>query len=207
MHDLLEFFTLRDTIPLVLLIGLLQFVGSQMAGNNSTVLWWARGCAAAGFLLFAGLGIEAWRPTRAGDFLALGVRALLAMGTIHGLARVTVPAICFLHLHLWATPLKNQRAWAEERARQAAAEKDAREKAERERVERERLAEEVRRRQEEIARRPPPPNREELVAAAKQRHESILRTLESAGLDETELRAAREKAKQQYLRELDEAMR
>ena len=110
MHDLLEFCNLRDVIPLILLIGLLQFVGKQMGGDDTTVLWWARGFAAAGFLLYAGLGIDALHPKRAGDFLEVGVRALLAMGTAHGLARVTVPVICFLYRHLWAMPLANQRA-------------------------------------------------------------------------------------------------
>ncbi len=50
---------------------------------------------------------------------------------------------------------------------------------------------------------PPPPTREERLAAAKQRYESSLQMLASAGLDEIEFKAAQEKAKQQYLRDLD----
>ncbi len=206
MHDLLEFFSLRDVLPPLLLIGLLEFVGRQMAGDDGTVLWWARGFAAAGFLLYAGLGIDAWHPKRAGDCLELGVRALLAMGTVHGLARVTLPVLCFLYHHLWARPLTNRRARAEERARQAAAEQVAREAAEREQAERARRADEERRRQEEIARRPPPPTREERLAAAKQRYETSLHLLASAGLDEIERKAAQERAKQQYLRDIDGVM-
>ena len=203
MNDVLRFFNLGDLVPLLLLIWLLEFVGKQMGGDDTTVLWWARGFAVAGFLLYAGLGIDALHPKRAGDFLEVGVRALLAMGTVHGLARVTVPVICFLYRHLWATPLANQRVWAEERERRASAEKSARETAQRAQTERDRLAEEERRRQEEIAKRPSPPTREELLAAAKQRYEASLQMLSSAGLDEIELKAAQEKAKQQYLRDLD----
>lgn len=53
----------------------------------------------------------------------------------------------------------------------------------------------------------PPPTREELLKAANERYEAALRLLENANLDSTELRAAQEKAKQQYLRDLDEAMK
>jgi hypothetical protein len=53
----------------------------------------------------------------------------------------------------------------------------------------------------------PAPTREEVVQAAKQRYEDTLRLLENANLDSTEQRAAQEKAKQQYLRDLDEAMK
>src|SRR5438045_3658529 len=123
MHDILEFFSLKDTLQLVLLIWLLWFVGTRMGGDNATVLWWARGCAAAGFFFYVGLGIDAWHPTRAGDFLALGIRALLAMGTVHGLARVTVSIVCFLYQYLWVKPKAHQRALAEKKASRDAAEK------------------------------------------------------------------------------------
>lgn len=53
---------------------------------------------------------------------------------------------------------------------------------------------------------PPPPTPKELAAAARDRYEMTLRMLSNAGLDEIELRAARAKAKQKYLRDLDEAM-
>lgn len=53
---------------------------------------------------------------------------------------------------------------------------------------------------------PPPPTREELERQARKRYESTLRALEAAALDEMELQAARAKAKQLYLRELDRLM-
>lgn len=207
MMELLEFFNLQDTVPLLLLICLLEFVGKQMSGDDGTVLWWARGFAGAGFLCYAAAGIDAWHPTKAGDFLLIGIRALLAMGTVHGLARVLLPIIGFFYRHLWAIPAERHRKWMDEQEQRAAAEGAQRAKAEQEQAERERQAEAERRRAEELARRPPPPTREERLAAAKQRYDSTLGVLSSAGLDDIELTAAKEKAKQQYLRELDEALK
>lgn len=205
MHDVLDFFDLQDVIPLVLLIWLLAFVGGQMSTNEDD-RWWARGFAVVGFLLYCGFAIEAWQPSRAGDFLELGVRALLAMGIVHGLARIAVPIVRFLYKHLWAEPMAKQRAWAEEKERRDAAERAACEKAEAEQAERKRQEDEQRRRQEELANRPPPPTREERMESAKQRFEKTMRTLTAAGLDEIEMKAAHERAKQQYLRDIDEAL-
>ena len=54
---------------------------------------------------------------------------------------------------------------------------------------------------------PPPPTTEERAAEALKRYESKLQLIANARLDEVELKAARERAKQQYLRDLDEAMK
>jgi hypothetical protein len=51
------------------------------------------------------------------------------------------------------------------------------------------------------------PTKEELIAEAKRRYATTLAMLESAGLEETELTAAKAQAKQQYLRDLDAALR
>jgi hypothetical protein len=206
MNDVLEFFRLSEAVPLVLLICLLRFVGGQIAGEHAAPRWWARGFAAAGFLSYAIAGIALWEPKTPHDFLRVGAQAVLAMGTVHGLALVTLPVVRFLYLQLWAMPLERQRLLAEERARKAESEKRTREAAERQKAERDQKVEEERRKQEEIANRPPPPTREERIAAAQERFDKTLALLASAKLDDTELRAAKERAKQQYLRELDEAM-
>lgn len=49
--------------------------------------------------------------------------------------------------------------------------------------------------------------RESATASARRKYEERLRLLESAGLDAMELAAAREQAKQQYLREIDKGLR
>ena len=50
------------------------------------------------------------------------------------------------------------------------------------------------------------PTAEDNAKAAKLRYEGRLRMLDAAGLDEFELKAAKERAKQQYLREIDEVV-
>jgi len=50
---------------------------------------------------------------------------------------------------------------------------------------------------------PPPPTAEERAAAARRRYEHKLRIIDASPLDDAEKRAAREKAKQELLRELD----
>ena len=207
MRDVLQFFNLGDALPLLLLIWLLHFVGGQMNGDNAAVVWWARGVAAAGFLFYAGGGIATWTPTKAVGFLTVGLQALLAMGTAHGLALVILPVLRFFYQHLWAQPLERQRVLAEDRARRVAAENEKLAVAAQHQAARERRAEEERRKQEEIARRPPPPSREERLTAARKRYDHTLHLLASASLDDTELHAARERAKQQYLREMDEVMK
>jgi hypothetical protein len=206
IRDVLEFFSVREILPLALLIGLLEFTGTQMGGNHGRVRWLARGLAGAGFLLYGVAAIADWEPATPGEFLRITVQALLAMGTAHGLARVVLPIVCFLYEHLWQLPRERNRAWEDHRQRIADAEKEASEKAEREQAERNRQEEAERRRLEEIANRPPPPTREELLASAKERYESTVRLLASAALDATERQAAEERAKQQYLREIEKAM-
>ncbi|MBI1830012.1 MAG: hypothetical protein HYR84_01015 [Planctomycetes bacterium] len=53
----------------------------------------------------------------------------------------------------------------------------------------------------------PDPSPEEKATTAWKRYQTKLRLLKNAGLNEFELNAAKEKAKQQYLTELDEALK
>ena len=194
MHEILRFFSLKDFIPLVLLIVLLQFVGKQMGGDHPTVRRWARAISERG-------------PRNALNFLGITIQALLAMGTMHGLAQVLLPILYFFYLHVWVKSVEANQAWAAERAFQEDRERLAREQKQREEAQRERVAEQERKRREAIEQQPPPPTREERLATAQQTYETKLRVLAAAGLDDIELRTAQEKAKQQYVRELDEAMR
>lgn len=52
----------------------------------------------------------------------------------------------------------------------------------------------------------PPPSQGEVFAAAKKRFDETLRMLESAGLDDIELEAGRERAKQKFLKDIDGVM-
>lgn len=207
MRNLLDFFSLKDTVPLILLICLLEFVGGRMTGESNAPRLWARRFAAAGFLLYACLAIAETEPATPSEFLSLSLQALLAMGTVRGLALVTLPVVRFLYLHAWAAPVQRQCAAEEQRARQAEALKRESEAAESIRAEQERKAEQQQRQDEEAASRPPPPTREDRMAAAKARYDAALGMLAKASLNDTELHAARERVKQQYLRELDEVIR
>jgi hypothetical protein len=71
-----------------------------------------------------------------------------------------------------------------------------------------RIADAARRKADEEYRRslPPPPTREELEAAVRKKYEDRLRLLDAAKLADAERQAAYERAKQQYLRDLDELL-
>ncbi|HYV34595.1 MAG TPA: hypothetical protein VE988_02760, partial [Gemmataceae bacterium] len=197
------FFHVNELGPLILLICLLQLVGRQIAGSTSIFYRCARGFGAVTFLLYAGFGIEEWKPRTASQFFIIGVQAVLAMGTMHGLAIVILPFLHFLYEHLWARPLKRRRFLDQERALKEAIEKQELDAAASKQAASEELKKLEQRRRDEEARRPPPPTREESLAAARDRHDRTVQLLESANLDEAELRAARNRAKQQYLREID----
>ena len=101
------------------------------------------------------------------------------------------------------TPAREERR---RHRRQLQLEKERRKTAQTEIAHRERL---LRKQEEERAKLPPPPpppTREALAAAARERLEATLRFLETANLDAMELQAARLRAKQQYLRELERLM-
>lgn len=54
---------------------------------------------------------------------------------------------------------------------------------------------------------PRPPTEDERIADAKRQYEARLRTLETAGLNDVELSAARQYAKEKYLRELENILK
>jgi hypothetical protein len=56
---------------------------------------------------------------------------------------------------------------------------------------------------QQAANRPPPPTREQLAYEARQRYDATLGIIDASRLDETEAKAARQKAQQKYLREMD----
>jgi hypothetical protein len=85
-------------------------------------------------------------------------------------------------------------------------EKERRKAAEAEIKHRERMLRQQREERAKMPPPPPPPTRESLAAAARERLSATLRFLEAANLDALELQAARQRAKQQYLRELERLM-
>lgn len=133
-------------------------------------------------------------------YMAIGVASGLLLAFYPELA-ITLGLACGV---VWVVTLVLRRARRHARIR---AEKHEWHVAERTRTEQERELAALRRKYEELANRPPPPTQEERIAAAKRRYDARVSALENAGLDEMEVGAAREHAKQQYLRDLDEALR
>jgi hypothetical protein len=210
MTTMLEFFRLDEAVPLIMLIAMLRFVGTQLGANDPLIERIARGVAAVGFLGFVAGAIEIVRPVTPSQWLGLTVRAIFAMGMAHSLARVLLPVLVFLYLHLVKKPAEAHRVWAEQEQRRVemAAEEQQRQavrtaaEVHGEQLRHHREAVEHQRRDEE-ARRPPPPTREEKAAALKQRYDQGIEMLRAVPLDDIERHAAHEKLKQQYLRDLD----
>lgn len=180
---MLDFFDLDNAVPIVLLILLLRFVGGQM-NEDIRVRGWCKG---AGVLCFLFLGIVGLTEGADGawDLLTLAFRAVLALGLGYALMSILAPIGLFLHHHI-------KRKEAVVTVYHGEALPDPPKQAESPK--------------KSLPPPTPPPTREELMADAKARYESTVRMLESAGLNEMELEAAKEKAKQQMLREIDWAI-
>lgn len=189
-----------ECLELVVLISLLCFVGEQMSTARSEP--WARRIAGAGFITYGILGIAAWEPASAGECVAIAFRALLFCGVVLGLAKIAAPAAIYVWDNTGARYLAAVKRRRELQRQQE--EQEAKRQAEELAAQLER--EEQERRAAEIANRPPPPTPEARAAAAKQRYEARLDVIENSGMDELERNAAQEKAKQQYLQELDQTI-
>jgi hypothetical protein len=175
----LEWIDLGEFIPLGLLIGLLYFIGSQVSGDDPRIQRWSRAVSVLSFVAYAVAGISAWGAWNATELLLIVIRAMFAAGIVLGIARIVLPFAVFMYQQL--TPSSVPR---------------------------------------EIEPSPPPPNpepseapptappptREEIAATALTAYEARLKVVENANLDEAELHAAKLKAKQQYLKELDQAI-
>ncbi len=146
--------------------------------------------AIVAFLAFAAFAFERLHPRNAEELFHIALRALVTFGLTLGFSWIVLALLGGI-----TRPIRDAMRRSGENARQ-------------------------RRREQQPAWRPapepeplppppvvPPPTREELLTAAQQRYQNTLRLLATANLDDMELRSARERAKQQYLRELDEVMK
>jgi hypothetical protein len=157
--------------------------------------------------IVAVLGVCVWafvefRPHTADDLLGTVVVAWIAgCGAALAVAVVLAPLAA---IGDWWQGMVRQ--WRDEVAARVAErrrlEKESRREAERQ------AAEAARRNADEEYRRslPPPATREEREVAIRKRYEDRLRLLDAARLSDIERQAAEERAKQQYLRDLDELL-
>src|SRR3954471_9430267 len=95
-----DYFSLREYMPNLLTIVLLEFVGRQMAGTGHLPRWIARGFAAVGIFGYAVVGIATWKPATPWEFVEVMLRSMLAMWTVHGLIVVLLPTTYWLYQHL-----------------------------------------------------------------------------------------------------------
>ncbi len=199
---ILEAINLNETVPIVALIYLLALVGQQMTLPNSESARWSARVAGGTFISYAVAGLCAWPPSRVLDAVAIVVRAILAGGLLWTIARIALPSFFFV----W-----NRSVGAVLREIEAARAKEASDRwwayfswvKEREYEEKQRQLKEENELQEERAR---PINRDAIAGEAKHRYEKKLAIIESANMEADEKVAATMKAKQQYFRELNEAI-
>ena len=116
-------------------------------------------------------------------------------------AAVVLPPLATLHDE-WKAAMAESRAAASIR-RSERERKQERETARRLDEAQQRATKERHRAEAEAAKNRPVPTKAEHVALAKATYDQKLHLLETAGLAEGELRAAREKAKQDYLKDLN----
>ncbi len=154
--------------------------------------------ALATLLAVGALGYDRVQPSTATEVIGVAVVAWICAAAAALAAAVLLPPLASLR-DGWR---KMSIDWkqAVERQREAERKRVAREEAELARRKREEERAEAKRRDSE---KPKPPTKAELIEEAKTRYEATLLLLEGAGLSEGELRAAKEKAKQKYLNELD----
>lgn len=137
MTGILEFIDPAESVPLLVLIGLVLFITNTFTRPDSAGLTLSRRASAAAFFAYAGLAVVAWRPAGASDLLNIAFRAALAAGAVYAGTRLILGVVT----SAMADPLGAVRAWWRQKAAQAESlareRRSQREQLERERRERE----------------------------------------------------------------------
>ena len=95
MQNILTMIDQSDAASLLVLIGLLAFVGSKMAEHDATLRQWGRRIAAGAFVAYGVLGVAFLPAADVQDWLHVAFRGLLAAGLALGLAWVLLPVGAF----------------------------------------------------------------------------------------------------------------
>lgn len=174
-----------DVLSLFCLYAILAIVGSNMVEEYPTLRkagWRGAGLA---YVVFSGYAMSVLRPTTASALAGIAFRGLFAAGLACAAGWIV------LSLAAYAVRLVPERRTPQVPAGDGFPE-----------------PREPPREDTTVTKPapPPPPPPEERAHAALQRYKAKLQFLARANLDETERQAAQDRAKQQYLRELDEVM-
>lgn len=179
---------------------IILFIGNGAVSRNERL---QRAGAALGGIVFLAVFIRG--VSVRGQPQEFAVMSMIWAGVTIGASWIILPIVAAV---LYATIVAPWRALCDAHGRRS----ERREWKKRERHER---LEAERRHEETMARiaaerKAAPPatarTRAEHFSDAKRRYDDMIRDLESAGLNELELNAARERARQQYLTELDRGM-
>src|SRR5438552_428668 len=90
---LLDWFTLDDIVPLIVLICLLIFIGGQMTRPTADTRRITRRVAYTTFVLYAGTALYSWGASGPVHVLGIVLRASLATGLAFGLTMIAIPSI------------------------------------------------------------------------------------------------------------------
>lgn len=93
MMSVLDWINLDDLLPLVVLIGLLIFIGGQMTRPTPETNRITRRVGYITWVLYAGTALYSWDVSGPMDFVGVALRASLATGLVYGLTLIVIPAI------------------------------------------------------------------------------------------------------------------
>ncbi len=188
---MLDWFGLEDWFSLLALAFILKFIGERMAGSNHAIRIRTRWFAAIGFLLYSGIAIDVWGLPNPSAVALFEVRALLASAVAYGVGLILFSIIS----GLWSVVYNRliaSKAWFLKVHRL--------------------LPRLPKKKPAKVAPppppppRPPPPTLEERTESAWNRYQRRLQLIEKANLDSNEELSAKEKAKQTYLREIEDVI-
>lgn len=200
MRDIVSRFDFCSFLLVLIVTLVLAQKAGRMLPRFAKAMWWT----GTGVLLaIAGTAYSELQPRKADEIIAiLGVAAIAGCATALVTAMTLTPMAAIGDwLYRQFDHWRSERLQKDLERRRADDERRLSERREQEQINRQKAEEEIRRAQ------PRPPSREERADAARQRHEQTMRMIESAQLDGAELEAARERAKQKYLQELDGLMK
>jgi hypothetical protein len=198
MDTFLKLINEPDIIWLLILIGLLAWIGAKMIASQPDLERWGARLAAGAFVSYALYGFHRFQPTTTEDLVGIVVRGLFAAGLVLGLSWIVLAGPGFFYKRIFLP-------WR--RALQASAELRAWEQKQlNERLEAQRRAdEEYHRQQEALANTPPRSERvQRAIQEAKVDYETECAVLRAAGLDADELDSALLNARTKYMRHLKE---
>ena len=93
MMFVLDWINLDEFLPLVVLIGLLNFIGGRMTRPTAETTRVTRRVAYVTFVIYAGIALCSWGVSGPMDMLPIILRASLATGLVFGLTLIAMPAI------------------------------------------------------------------------------------------------------------------